>query len=172
MLAHLIGTESILGAFLAGLCLNGALRRREDLREHIEFVGRTVFVPFFFVSTGMLFEVSKLGDDLAVLHLAGLLLALVMAGKFAGAWITGGIFGHGRAARMVMVGLTLPQAAATLAVAVTARDEGLFEREVVDAVILLIFVTCLLGPIVTRFAGKRLKETTGAGTPGEARARP
>jgi Kef-type K+ transport system membrane component KefB len=47
--ADLIGTEDILGAFLAGICLNRALHRREELKQHIEFVGRMLFLPFFFV---------------------------------------------------------------------------------------------------------------------------
>jgi hypothetical protein len=33
------GTDLVLGAFLAGLTMNRVLARREELREHIEFVG-------------------------------------------------------------------------------------------------------------------------------------
>lgn len=51
--AKLIGTEEILGGFLAGLCLNKVLRERENLSEHVHFSGRLLFIPFFFVSTGM-----------------------------------------------------------------------------------------------------------------------
>jgi Kef-type K+ transport system membrane component KefB len=161
-LARAAGTESILGAFIAGLSLNRALRRREDLREHVEFVGRTVFVPYFFLATGMLFDFGVVSRDPSVLGLAALLLLLVFAGKLSAAWLTGRAFGHGTAARLTMAGLTLPQAAATLAVASTARDEGLFEEKVVDAVIVLIFVTCLLGPIVTRIAGRRLQRQSAS----------
>jgi Kef-type K+ transport system membrane component KefB len=56
--AELIGTEKILGAFLAGLCLNRSVRSREELHEHIAFVGRMLFIPFFFIETGMRLELA------------------------------------------------------------------------------------------------------------------
>lgn len=55
-----------------------------------------------------------------------------------------------------MIGLTLPQAAATLAVTVTASEAGAFDKRVVDAVVIVILVTCLVGPLLSRFAGKKL----------------
>ncbi|MBX3468461.1 MAG: hypothetical protein KF878_16435 [Planctomycetes bacterium] len=59
--------------------------------------------------------------------------------------------------RLLVAGLTAPQAAATLAVTVSARRAGLLGEEVVDAVSLLIFATCLAGPLLTRAAGRRLE---------------
>jgi Kef-type K+ transport system membrane component KefB len=154
--AELIGTEKILGAFLAGVCLNRPLKMREDLVEHLQFAGRMLFIPFFFVETGMRLELAVLlgGGDAWVL--AGLLLAVIAFGKFAAAWTAGGRFGFRGSARVLMGSLGLPQAAATLAVAVTARAAGLLGAEVLDAIIIVIFVTCLVGPIVTRLAGRRL----------------
>lgn len=36
---ELLGMKHILGAFLAGVCLNESTRRHPELREHIEFAG-------------------------------------------------------------------------------------------------------------------------------------
>ncbi len=55
-----------------------------------------------------------------------------------------------------MIGLTVPQAAATLAVTVTASAAGAFDETVVDAVVIVILVTCLIGPLLSRYAGKKL----------------
>lgn len=153
--ARLIGTESILGAFLAGICLNPALREREELHEHLGFVGRMVFIPFFFIDTGMRIELAVLRDA-GVWQLAGVLLAAVVVAKAAAAWASGWHHGYSRTDRLLMFGLTVPQAAATLAVVVTASAAGAFERQVVDAVILVILVTCLAGPLLARYAGRRL----------------
>lgn len=164
--AELIGTEDILGAFLAGLCLNRTLRRRKEFEEHLVFAGRMLFIPFFFVSTGMRLKLDVLTGSARIWMVAGALLLVVLFGKGTAAWLTGRRFGYGATERAAMLGLTLPQAAATLAVTVTAAERGVLGEEIVDAVIVVIFVTCLAGPLLTRWAGRRLKEREGEG--GEA----
>jgi Kef-type K+ transport system membrane component KefB len=153
---RLIGTESILGGFLAGLCLNRALRDRPELHEHLGFVGRMIFIPFFFIDTGMRIELDVLTGQLEVWVMAGAMTAAVIVGKAAAAWFTGWHYDYSRTDRMLMFGLTLPQAAATLAVTVTASEVGAFDKVVVDAVVVVILITCLIGPVVSRIAGRRL----------------
>jgi Kef-type K+ transport system membrane component KefB len=164
-ITELIGTEAILGAFLAGVALNRSLASHEVLREHIEFVGRLLLIPFFFVWTGMLLEVEVLTDWPGVWGLAGILLGLVVLGKSAASWIVGARYGYGVLDRVLMIGLTIPQAAATLAITVTAREAGLFGEEVVDAVIIVIFVSCLLGTLISGRVGRRLASEDHDGEP-------
>ncbi len=154
--ARLIGTESILGAFLAGLCLNSALRDRHELHEHLGFVGRMIFIPFFFIDTGMRIDAGVLVGEAWVWLLAAVMVAAVLTGKSAAAWFTGRIYGYSPVARTLMIGLTVPQAAATLAVTVTASAAGAFDETVVDAVVIVILVTCLIGPLLSRYAGQKV----------------
>lgn len=156
--ADVIGTEDILGAFIAGIALNRVIRARRELREHLEFAGRLLFIPFFFVETGMRLELAVLTGRLETWALAGLLLCVVTFGKSAAAWLAGSLFGYTARDRLAMASLALPQAAATLAVVVTGSEMGLLDEAVVDAIIVLIFVTCLLGPLGTRFAGRRIAD--------------
>jgi Kef-type K+ transport system membrane component KefB len=83
VLATRFGLEAILGAFLAGAILK--LVDRDEMMTHaffhrkLEAVGFGVFVPFFFVSTGIRLDVSSLfhsGSTLArvPIFLAALLL--------------------------------------------------------------------------------------------------
>jgi Kef-type K+ transport system membrane component KefB len=153
---RLVGTESILGGFLAGLCLNRPLRERPELHEHLGFVGRMLFIPFFFIDTGMRIELEVLTGQLSVWVMAGAMIAAVVLGKSAAAWFTGWLYGYSRWDRTLMIGLTLPQAAATLAVTVTASEVGAFDKVVVDAVVIVILVTCLMGPVISRYAGRKL----------------
>lgn len=153
---ELLGMKHILGAFLAGVCLNESTRRHPELREHIEFAGNMLFVPFFFISTGMLLKLEVFIGEPTMWLLALLLIGLVLVCKAAAACLTGWIFGYSRNGQLVMIGLTIPQAAATLAVAVTGQEMGLLGIQEVDAVIVLIFFTSLAGPLLTRFAGERL----------------
>ena len=160
-IAELIGTKDILGAFIAGIALNRTLSRREVLRDHIAFAGRMLFIPFFFVHTGMKLELAVFGSPQPWV-MAGLLVVAVVIGKGGAAWITGGSFGYGWTERWAMLGMTIPQAAATLAVSTTAQAAGLIDEVVLDAVIVVIFLTCLAGALITRAAARRL---ANAGAP-------
>jgi Kef-type K+ transport system membrane component KefB len=104
----------------------------------------------------MLLEVDVLLDWPGVWGLAGILLLLVAIGKAAASWIVGAVYGYHALDRLLMIGLTIPQAAATLAITVTAREAGLFGEEVVDAIIIVIFVSCLLGTLISARVGERL----------------
>jgi Kef-type K+ transport system membrane component KefB len=153
---EVIGTDEVLGAFLAGVALNRALAQREELREHIEFVGRMLFIPFFFIYTGMLLELDQLLQP-GIFLLTALLLAFVVGGKGVAAWVVGALNGYSRRDRLLMVGLTTPQAAATLAITITGREAGILPDTVVDAVVLLIFITSLAGPVLAARVGERIR---------------
>lgn len=77
------GLEAILGAFFAGATLR--LVDRDEMMTHtflrtkLEAVGFGVFVPFFFVSTGMKLDVRSLfGDGPTLAHVPIFLAALVV----------------------------------------------------------------------------------------------
>jgi Kef-type K+ transport system membrane component KefB len=157
VLADLIGTEDILGAFLAGISLNRALQEREDLKEHIEFAGRMLFLPFFFVDTGMRLELAAL-QDLSTWRMAIALVAVILVTKGLAAAATAWLFGYSKVEGMAVASLSLPQAAATLAVVVIGIELDLVDQATADAIIIVIFVTCLVGPLLTRYAAHRMED--------------
>jgi Kef-type K+ transport system membrane component KefB len=85
---------------------------------------------------------------------AGLVASLIV-GKGIAAEITGRIFGYTRQARLDMWALTMPQVAATLAATLVgyqtlnAAGERLLAEEMFNAVLVLVIVTSLLGPVLT-----------------------
>jgi Kef-type K+ transport system membrane component KefB len=166
-LSEVIGTEAILGAFLAGLCMNRPLRNYDELHEHLGFVGQMIFIPFFFVDTGMRIDLSVFTSDARAWGLSAATIAIVIAGKAGAVWLTGWLYRYSPTDRLLMIGLTIPQAAATLAVTVTASELGVFDQIVVDAVILAILVTCLVGPLLCKYAGRQI-ETQRRLTEGDA----
>jgi Kef-type K+ transport system membrane component KefB len=83
-LAEKFGFENILGAFVAGMVL-GQVTRGEGgkaLREKIETVSFAWFYPFFFVGTGIKFNIVALGQNLTTMLLVPTfaLLFLVVRG--------------------------------------------------------------------------------------------
>ncbi|MDM0113677.1 cation:proton antiporter [Variovorax sp. J22R133] len=65
LIASKFGFESIIGAFAAGMVLGQATRgpAGAHLREKIETVSFAWFYPFFFVGTGIKFDIAALGRD-------------------------------------------------------------------------------------------------------------
>jgi Kef-type K+ transport system membrane component KefB len=84
VLAEQFGFESILGAFAAGMVVGQATRGEDGtpFREKIEAVAFGWFYPFFFVGTGIKFDIQALGQDLttALMVPAFLILFLVIRG--------------------------------------------------------------------------------------------
>jgi Kef-type K+ transport system membrane component KefB len=71
LLAEQFGFESIFGAFAAGMVLGQATRGEDGkpLRDKIEAVSFGWFYPFFFVGTGIKFDIAALGRNLTTMLL-------------------------------------------------------------------------------------------------------
>jgi Kef-type K+ transport system membrane component KefB len=169
--AEEVGGENILGAFLAGVCLNRVLHGHEELKNHIEFVGRMLFIPFFFVETGMRLDLEALASGETWL-LAGGLIAVVIGGKSAAAWFVSHRFGYSRTEGVAIASLSFPQAAATLAVIFKGLQLELLDNQTADAIIIVIFVTCLVGPVLTSYTARRIKKKQDEGVDGPPSSAP
>jgi Na+:H+ antiporter len=169
--AEMIHLEGIIGAFLAGLALNRAVRESQAKHE-LEFLGNTLFIPMFFITVGFLIDIRVFAATI-VAHL-GLVLAIVVGlivSKLLAAHLIRRAFGYSLYQGLVMWSLSLPQVAATLAAAlvafeaVDAQGQRLINEPVLNCVIVLLVVTSILGPILTEQFGKRLKTTPDIAPP-------
>ena len=106
--ADAINLPGIVGAFLAGLAVNGAVEHTSS-KEKVGFIGRALFIPCFFIVTGCLIDpiafAGSIGDHFPLV--CGLLGALVLA-KGIAALGTGRAFGYPLGARLTMWAMTLP----------------------------------------------------------------
>lgn len=155
-LAEVIKLEGILGAFLAGLAVNTAVRA-SPAKDTLQFLGNVLFIPAFFVVTGFLIDLRMF-----IATLVGnmpMVLAIVLglvAAKWLAAEIAGRTWGFGPADRGLMGSLTLPQVAATLAAAlvgfqtVNASGEQLIDQAMLNTILVLVVATSLLGPTMTQ----------------------
>lgn len=55
-LAEVAGVEGIIGAFVAGLVLNRLIPASSILMNRIEFIGNSLFIPFFLIFVGMVVD--------------------------------------------------------------------------------------------------------------------
>lgn len=156
VLAEVAGVEAIIGAFLAGLALNRLVPEHGPLMSRITFVGESLFIPFFLLSVGMLVDLRVLVSGIDAWIVAGSMTITVVLAKGAASLLTGPLFGYSSDETKVVFGLTIPQAAATLAAALIGFEVGLFDTAILNGTIVMILVTCLAGPYVTERWGRKL----------------
>ena len=154
--AEIVGIEPIVGAFFAGLGLNRLVPNEGPLMERIDFFGSAVFVPVFLVSVGMLLKPSVMVRP-ETLKLAGLFILAALGGKTVACLIARRRMQLTSGETALMLGLTVPQAAATLAATVVGFDIGLFDESVVNAVLVLILVTIIAATLLVERAKKAVR---------------
>lgn len=152
-LAPLARLEPIIGAFLAGFALNRFVPHSGPLMNRVDFLGHSLFIPFFLVATGMLVDVRVLISNPAAIGVAVFMVVGVTVTKFLAAFATQRLFSYTREEMMVLFGLSVPQAAATLAAVFVGREIGLFDDAVLNGAIAMILVTCLVGPLAIQRYG-------------------
>lgn len=155
-LAEAAGIESIIGAFVAGLVLNRLIPHTSALMNRIEFIGNSLFIPFFLISIGMVVNVNKLAEYPWSWAIAGILTSFAIFSKFLAAWVTQLIFKMTGSERQIIFGLSTAHAAATLAVITVGFDMKILSSEVVNGTVILILVTSMTASFVTENAGKKL----------------
>ena len=155
LVADRAGIEGIVGAFFAGLAINRLVPARSRLMEQIEFVGGVLLIPFFLLSTGMLIDPSKFTEG-RVLGIAALSLGVVFGGKAAAALVSGRMLKLTRPQGRLLFGLSLAQAAATLAAVTIGVDIGLFDDDLLNATLVVVLVTVLASSVLTRQAARRI----------------
>ncbi|TVR53358.1 MAG: cation:proton antiporter [Gemmatimonadales bacterium] len=157
--AEVVGVEAIVGAFLVGLALNPLLPEGGILTNRIHFVGEAFFIPFFLLSVGMLVDVRVfLAGPQAWMVMGGMTVAVV-ATKGLAALAFQRIAGFTRDEGWTVFGLTVPQAAATLAATLIGVEVGLFDEAILNGAIAMILVTCIVGPTVVARFGREVALT-------------
>lgn len=156
LLAEFAGLEPIIGAFLAGLALNPLIPHSSALMNRIEFLGNSLFIPFFLISVGMLVDLKIILMGPTAILVAAVLTIVALLGKWLAAIATQLIGGYTRAQRKLIFGLSSSHAAATLAVILVGYEAGLLDENILNGTIILILVTCLVAFFVTDRASREI----------------
>lgn len=172
--ARVIELEGIVGAFLAGIAVKRAVRGKFAV-EQLDVIAHALFIPAFFLTTGFLVNFRLLGET--AWSQPGFVLGIIsvlFVGKYLAAQLGILAFGGTRTQGNLVWSLSLPQMAATLASAVvaygTVNADGvhLLNELYVNAVLVLVVVTCVAGPMLTqRYARQVAAEPDDAAAPGQ-----
>jgi Kef-type K+ transport system membrane component KefB len=147
VLAESVGTENILGAFLAGVIV--AMLTGEEtskVREKLDAVGYGFLIPIFFIMVGVNFNLQAIIDSPAALWLLPLLIGVAYMVKMLPALISRFFFPW----RETLAAGTLLSSRLSLIIAASAigLNLGLISESVNAAVILIAVVTCSVSPMI------------------------
>jgi len=155
-LAEVAGVEPIIGAFVAGLALNPLIPQSSALMNRIEFIGNSLFIPFFLISVGMLVDLSVILKGPMALIVAAVLTVGAITGKWIASFFAQIIFRYSRAQRQLIFGLSSAHAAATLAVILVGYKAGILDENILNGTIILILITCVVASFTTEKAAKKI----------------
>lgn len=155
-LAEIAGLEAIIGAFFAGLALNKLIPSSSALMNRIEFIGNSLFIPFFLIGVGMIVDVHVILSGWMALIIAGTLTIVAMFGKWAAAYIAQLAFKFSKGQRNLIFGLSSSHAAATLAVIMVGHEAGIIDDNILNGTVILILITCVVASFVTEKAAKEV----------------
>jgi Kef-type K+ transport system membrane component KefB len=149
--ASMAGSAPIIGAFAAGLILNGTPQTHsiEDSAKGLGYF----FVPIFFAAVGASVDVRTFADP-AVLMLGGALIVVGVVGKFAAAYAPFWFKGNKALIGVAMiprgeVGLIFAQ----MGIATRVLDDALF-----SALALMVMVTTLMAPPLLGLVAKKERQ--------------
>ena len=100
------------------------------------------------------------------------IVAALLAGKWVAAWLVSRTNGYNLDEQLTIWSLTLPQVAATLAATLVAHQtldasgQRLLDDRMLNVVLVLVFTTALLGPVLTERFASRMAAARRDGTQG------
>ena len=182
-LAEIAGIEAIIGAFLVGLAINRLIPHTSPLMNRINFVGNALFIPFFLIGVGMLIDFRVFFQDWETIKVAAVMTVAVIIAKFLAAWFAQKTFRFSADERRLIFGLSLAQAAATLAAVLVGYNIILNQPEIAAAAligeivepvrllnesvlngsILVILITCTIASMVTQRGAQNIALQEAAG---------
>lgn len=153
--AELVGVEKIVGAFLAGLAVNGVLPDGR-VKEQVVVVGANLFIPLFFIDLGLLLDLPVFVSTMTGSIFAIVLILTLITSKGLASWFSGLLYRYDGPQILTLWSLSLPQVAATLAATFVGFRQGLLDERMINSVLALMVVTATLGPIMTTMAMTRM----------------
>ena len=162
ILSELVGLEGIFGAFLTGIILNRYIPRLSPLMNRIEFIGNALFIPYFLIGVGMLINVRILFEGGTIVWVVALFVFVGTFGKALAAYLACIGMHLPLSSGHMMFGLTSAHAAGAIAMVMVGRrlmvapGESLVSDDMLNGVIIMVYITCIISTLVTERTAKRL----------------
>ncbi len=148
MSAEIIGLSAIVGAFVAGVSLEGVgLKNSKSFKEGAEYL-RIIFASVFFVSLGVLADVRAMTWELMGFVLVITLVAIVT--KLVGCGLPAKALGMNWRDSTVLGFGMVPRGEVAMIVALIALNQGVIDQPAYVALVLMALLTTIITPLVLR----------------------
>ncbi|MBI3601760.1 MAG: cation:proton antiporter [Candidatus Omnitrophica bacterium] len=148
LVAEMLHLSAIVGAFMAGISLSGAvIRHSKNFKEGAEYLS-IIFSSIFFVSLGILVDVHVITPTIVWFMVA--LTAVAVATKVAGCFLPAKLQGFStQEAAVVGFGMS-PRGEVAMIVGLIGLNQNLITQEIYTAIIFMSLLTTVLTPIILR----------------------
>lgn len=92
-MTEILGLHALFGAFIAGVVMPSNIKFRKIMTEKVEDVSLALFLPLFFVSTGLRTEIGLLNTP-ELWWMCGVFIIVAIVGKFGGAMFSARFVGE------------------------------------------------------------------------------
>lgn len=149
-IAESIGISAIVGAFVAGTVF-ASLPLKGDFEQGTKYLG-AIFIPVFFVSAGLMFNVNGL---MGILLVTVVITVLAVVTKMIGCGIPARLMGMtSKESLAVGVGMA-PRLEVAMVIAIYGLNNGIITQDVYSMAIFVGLATALLTPTLFRWALSR-----------------
>lgn len=161
-LSQVVGTELVLGAFMAGLAVTAVSPRHgSSLRGKLDALGYGFFVPIFFIHAGATLDLGVVFDSVDSLILVPVLLLVAFASKWLTALI-GLVPAWGFRPGFAGGSLLSANLSLVLAAGAIAFDIGLIGEGLHGALLLMALLTTVIAPLLfSTIAGRAPEQEDG-----------
>jgi Kef-type K+ transport system membrane component KefB/nucleotide-binding universal stress UspA family protein len=155
MITQLIGVNTVLGAFVAGILIGQSPILTRHIDEQLRGLIVALFMPVFFGLSGLSADLTILRTP-ALAALGAGLIVIASIGKFVGAFIGGTIGGLSRAESLALGCGMNARGSTEVIVASLGLSAGLLTQDLFTLIVTMAIVTTMAMPTMLRWSLKRL----------------
>ncbi len=148
-LCEVIGIHALFGAFMAGIIMPDSWNFRKIMTDKIEDIALVLFLPLFFVFTGLRTEIGLLTDT-SLWGMCGIIILVAVAGKFGGSAIAARITGESWKDSLSIGALMNTRGLMELVVLNIGYDLGILSPKIFTMLVIMALVTTFMtAPLLT-----------------------
>jgi Kef-type K+ transport system membrane component KefB len=138
-----IGIHAIFGGFMAGAIMPDNVKFRKTFIDKVEDVALVLFLPLFFVYTGLRTEITLLNDP-GLWKITIIIILIAIAGKFIGATLASKFTGQNWRNSVTIGTLMNSRGLVELVVLNIGYDLGVFSSEIFAMLVIMALVTTFM----------------------------
>ncbi len=148
MSAELIGLSAIVGSFIAGVSLEGAIiKHGKDYKEGAEYF-HIIFASIFFVSLGVIADFHALGSQI-IWFLTALTVVAILT-KLVGCYIPARLQGMSRKDSLIIGFGMSPRGEVAMIVALIGLNQKLIGQDIYVSLVIMSLLTTITTPIILK----------------------